>query len=606
LFAIRIKGEDHMPNYQSPGIYIEEPPSGARPIQGVSTSVAAFIGFTPRGDSLKPTLITSWDQFCVKFGVPKNAKGEEIKSQENGAAVTLRSGVGAEANGRASIPASYDPYKHDYYLPYAVYGFFENGGSRCYIVRANRDQQNPQQESRAAISSATDGNRTVLELVCKDAIGSGRVEVQAITPAQPATATATAASAGANAAASGSTPAPATPPAPAPADEKYRIDVYINDGSEPVTVQEASFKTKAKRDAFVRELQAGLKERGLNITVNLDTSADIVPTTGTFRFESASLPAPANNNEAEYTTQLAQIKGERANRTGLEGLQIADDVSIICCPDLMTVYNNIAATDIEKAKTQVEDIQKKMASLCEKMKDRMAILDCLPDLGPDDMEAWHGRLGISSAFTALYYPWIEVTKVGSQKLETIAIPPCGHIAGVWARTDTERGVYKAPANETVRGALRPTQDLTRAEHDGLNPKGVNCIRTFTGRGPVIYGARTLATVIAAEWRYINVRRLFNFVEKSIENSLQWVVFEPNDQNLWARVTRDISAFLTTVWRDGALFGTTPSQAFYVKCDEELNPVESRDQGYLIVEIGMAPVKPAEFVVFRFKQWTEGS
>jgi len=176
------------------------------------------------------------------------------------------------------------------------------------------------------------------------------------------------------------------------------------------------------------------------------------------------------------------------------------------------------------------------------------------------------------------------------------------MAGLWARSDGERGVHKAPANEVVRMALNPVAEITKGEQDTLNPIGVNCIRSFTGRGVRVWGARTLSSDPA--WRYINVRRLFNYVEKSIEIGTQWVVFEPNDPNLWARVRRDVGAFMTNVWRDGMLFGLSPQEAFFVKCDAELNPAEVRDQGKLIIEVGMAPVKPAEFVIFRFSQMSD--
>ena len=179
------------------------------------------------------------------------------------------------------------------------------------------------------------------------------------------------------------------------------------------------------------------------------------------------------------------------------------------------------------------------------------------------------------------------------RLESFA--PSGAMAGVFARTDATRGVHKAPANEVVRGAIGLAYQTTKGEQDTLNPNGVNCIRAFPGRGIRVWGARTVSS--NPSWRYISVRRLFNYVEESIREGTQWVVFEPNDHFLWARITRDITAFLRLVWRSGALFGTTPETAFYVKCDEELNPPEVRDAGMLIVEIGMAPVKPAEFVIF---------
>jgi hypothetical protein len=175
------------------------------------------------------------------------------------------------------------------------------------------------------------------------------------------------------------------------------------------------------------------------------------------------------------------------------------------------------------------------------------------------------------------------------------------MAGVYARVDNTRGVHKAPANEIVRTVLGLEVNVTKGEHDLLNPIGVNVIRSFPGRGIRIWGARTLSS--DASWRYIPVRRLFNMIEESIERGTQWVVFEPNDPFLWGRVKRDVSAFLKVIWRSGALFGATPDQAFYVKCDAETNPPELRDLGQMVVEIGIAPVKPAEFVIFRIGQWS---
>jgi phage tail sheath protein FI len=183
------------------------------------------------------------------------------------------------------------------------------------------------------------------------------------------------------------------------------------------------------------------------------------------------------------------------------------------------------------------------------------------------------------------------------------MPPCGHLAGVWARNDNERGVHKAPANEIVRGALSLEINITRAEHDLLNPEGINCIRSFPGRGVRVWGARTLSSDPA--WRYLNVRRLFNYIEKSILTNTDWIVFEPNDRNLWAKIRRTIASFLVLEWRKGALFGSTPSEAFFVKCDDETNPAEAIDAGMVTCQIGVAPVKPAEFVIFQLAQLQGG-
>jgi uncharacterized protein len=205
-------------------------------------------------------------------------------------------------------------------------------------------------------------------------------------------------------------------------------------------------------------------------------------------------------------------------------------------------------------------------------------------------------------FAAFYFPWIRVRDVLSG--EIVDVPPSGHIAGICARTDAMRGVHKAPANETVRGALDVTQRLTNAEQGVLNQAGVNAIRYFSRDGIRVWGARTLAT--DAEWRYLNVRRLMNMIEESIQQGTNWVVFEPNDPLLWRQVRRDVGAFLKRVYLDGALFGRTPEEAYFVKCDEETNPPEVVDAGQLVVVIGVAPVKPAEFVVFRISQFQGGS
>jgi Bacteriophage tail sheath protein len=183
------------------------------------------------------------------------------------------------------------------------------------------------------------------------------------------------------------------------------------------------------------------------------------------------------------------------------------------------------------------------------------------------------------------------------------IPPSGHVAGIWARTDSTRGVHKAPANEVVLGANGLAFQVTGEEQGGLNQVGINCIRSFPGRGIRVWGARTLSS--DPEWRYLNVRRLFNYVSESIMNGTQWAVFEPNDQRLWTQLKISTSNFLTRVWRDGALFGSTPDQAFYVKCDAETNPPDVVEAGQVIVEVGIAPVKPAEFVIFRISQFTGG-
>jgi len=293
-----------------------------------------------------------------------------------------------------------------------------------------------------------------------------------------------------------------------------------------------------------------------------------------------------------------EFQGNVSERSGVEGLEALDDVTMLVVPDLMTPMPEQDKLDLDTVKA----VQTMMIAHCERMGDRVAILDSPPGMNPQQIRKWRmDTAGYDSSYAALYYPWVEVRDPVQKR--NIAIPPSGHIAGVWARTDTQRGVHKAPANEVIQGVTGLAFGVTKGEQDVLNPIGVNCVRAFPGRGIRIWGARTLSS--NASWRYLNVRRLFNFVEKSIELGTQWVVFEPNTPTLWARVKRDVTAFLREVYRTGALFGSGPSEAFYVKCDDELNPPESRDQGKLIVEVGLSPVKPAEFVIFRISQWAGG-
>ncbi|MFJ4027879.1 phage tail sheath family protein [Paenarthrobacter sp. NPDC089989] len=228
--------------------------------------------------------------------------------------------------------------------------------------------------------------------------------------------------------------------------------------------------------------------------------------------------------------------------------------------------------------------------------------DSTPDAGADGQEDL-GAPQSPGGYTALYFPWIVmIDPVSGQK---VTQPPSGHIAGVWARVDATRGVHKAPANEPIQGALDLVRRVSRGEQEVLNPAGVNCIRYFPGEGIRVWGARTKAPE-ASEYRYVNVRRLTNMIKESVADGTRWVVFEPNDHTLWKSIRRDIGAFLTNVWRDGALLGTTPQQAFFVKCDEETNPPEVRDAGQVVTLIGIAPVKPAEFVIFKLMQSAENT
>jgi uncharacterized protein len=268
----------------------------------------------------------------------------------------------------------------------------------------------------------------------------------------------------------------------------------------------------------------------------------------------------------------------------LEEFEAIDEIAIVAAPGV---------TD----STQLE----KIGTHCKTMGDRFAILDSLETADLSSATLLNTLKTFNSDYAALYFPWIQVFDPATKAPKDV--PPSGHMAGVYARVDTQRGVHKAPANEVIFGAIGLKYNISKAKQDGLNPKGINCIRNLNGNIRV-WGARTLGGEDNTEFKYINVRRLFNYLRESIDEGTQWTVFEPNSPELWARIRRNLNAFLTTVWRSGALFGNTPEQAFFVKCDEETNPPELRDLGQVVTIIGVAVVKPAEFVIFRISQSTD--
>ena len=274
-----------------------------------------------------------------------------------------------------------------------------------------------------------------------------------------------------------------------------------------------------------------------------------------------------------------------ANPTGLLGLSKIDGISLLCCPD-------------ETAITPRGTIADRLRTQSETLKDRFAIVQATAIAEPNPVTP----TAPNSKYAAFYYPWLNI--VDSKTGQEIAIPPGGHIAGIYARSDTERGVHKDPANEVIRGISGLQLPIDNQAQSILNPIGVNALRYFKGLGNLVWGGRTTSN--DPDWKYINVRRLFIFVEKSIERGTQWVVFEPNDEPTWARVRRSVSAFLNGLWLDGMLQGAKREDAYFVRCDRTTMTQADIDNGRLIVVIGIAPVKPAEFVIFRIGQWTGGS
>ncbi|GAA2730976.1 phage tail sheath family protein [Streptomyces nogalater] len=514
-----------MPTYLTPGVYVEEVQSGARPIEGVGTAVAAFVGFAETGPFHTPTLVTSWDQYTQLFG----------------------------------------GFTEGTYLAHSVYGYFANGGGAAYVVRIGGSAQD------ASAPAAEAGGR-------REARAAQPVELGGfLIAARPGT--------------TGVSVEIADADGENPPEDRFKV--LVRQGDQVAETYEASTRKNVKgylvtqargsRLIEVTEQQGATQTRPANQTVPLA--------------EAPAAPAPSGSG-AVARLDPAEYVGDAAARTGFGGLETIDEITMVAVPDLMSAYQR-GDIDAEGVRT----VQLAVISHCEQMGDRVAVLDTPPGLNAQQVRAWRNdEAGYDSRYATLYYPWVRVFDPAAGRNTTV--PPSGHIAGVWARSDAERGVHKAPANEVIRGAVDLELRLSKGEQDLLNPIGVNCVRAFPGRGIRIWGARTLSSDPA--WRYLNVRRLFNYLEESILLGTQWVVFEPNDDRLWSSIRRNVTAFLTEEWRRGALFGRTAEEAFYVKCDRDNNPQESIDQGRVVCEIGVSPVKPAEFVVFRLAQFSDST
>ena len=561
-----------MSEYLTPGVYFEFLDAAPPLIRQTRTDIAGFVGLAERGPLNTPVQINSLRQFQAVFG-------------------------------------SFVAYG---YLAYAVKGFFENGGRAGYVVRVAGWQA-----ARA-------------ELALKTSLGADLLRIQA-----------------ANEGAWGNrlqvTLVQVRPSALAfsltvtwdqreyerfpdlsllPGDARYFARM-INAGdarsapSRWITVEDLLPAGASRQaDSLPDPQQAGLVQRAALLSGGQDGLASL--TVADFLGESDPLrPSEAWDHP----------------RSGLAALDAIDPVGIVCIPDIHIRPEIIplappaptpphdpclpAADPALVAPAQVAQageqpplfddeaiftVQQAMIEHCERNKDRVAILD-LP-LRPggatrtlSEALEWRNRFDSQRGFAALYYPWLKVVDPRfSGGLPLRLIPPCGHVAGLYARSDFNVGVHKAPANAELFWAEDVTALIDDETQAVLNPEGINCLRPFPGRGIRVYGARTVSS--DPDWRYVNVRRLLIMIEEAIDEATQWAVFEPHDFNLRQTLTLSVSSFLETVWRQGGLAGATKEESYYVKCDDANNPPESVDQGRLVVEVGVAPTIPAEFVIFR--------
>ena len=367
----------------------------------------------------------------------------------------------------------------------------------------------------------------------------------------------------------------------------------LDEAADPVTVKSMEFCLKILGDGVVKETYTSLS------TVPYHSRYYEKIITGSTRIEVKPADSPNPSPPPENLPNIGNydLRGGINDNPG--GLILENYKNAINALEKVDV-NILAIPDAVAFGSADTSVQQYAVGHCERMADRFMVIDCGRNLSVDGMLAQRkdNFVGFgSSSYAAVYYPWIEIPHPAGQG--RLKVPPSGHIAGVYARTDDNKGVHKAPANEIIKGSFGPESLLNPTEHGMLNEVNINVIVNMPGSGTTIMGARTLSD--STQWRYINVRRLLLYIEKSVQNATRFAVFLPNNQSLWATIKRQVSDFLHTVWRSGALFGATPNEAFWVKVDEELNPPSVRALGQLIIEVVLFPVTPAEYIVFRVIQ-----
>ena len=568
-----------MAEYLSPGVYVEEFDSGPAPMQGVSTSTAGFVGLAEKGPvSGSPVFVSSASDFFRKFGsyLQKSEFGE---------------------------------YR---YLAHAVNHFFANGGARAFVMRVAPPDaavaglacgellefkaKNPGNWGNRIVISVTEASKAKSQIMEDN--GDGQYVLKSGADFNVGDVVMLDGPAGQEygivAAVEGSTVTMAAPfgaadvvdtallPATTVKTCELNIEVRCEDAVE--SYENVSFNITTPN--FIEKIMAKSELVDVTATANDQAVAPIElvkQASGCDKDVVKLQLSGGGNGTASALTDgdfIGDDKGPGA-RTGIQAFLDNSDVSLMAVPGITS-----------------PNVQLSLVAHCENLGSRFAVLD-MPKEAKSTVDLMNHRNIVDSDYCAMYHPWLEVYDPLDKR--NTYIPPSGSVLGIYARSDNSRGVHKAPANETVANCTGLSVTYNTAEQDMLNPNGVNLIRRFPGQGIRVWGARTASS--KPLWKYVNVRRLFIFLEESIKANTNWVVFEPNDELLWIRVRRTIEVFLEGVWRSGALAGATTADAFFVNIGTNTMTQDDIDNGRLICVIGVAPVKPAEFVIFRLTQKT---
>ncbi|MCU1280826.1 MAG: tail sheath protein [bacterium] len=575
-----------------PGVYPAADEPRAKPLTVSDTRVAGFVGLAARGPLDEPVLLGGWNEFLDIYG-----------------------------------------HSNESYLARAVEGFFLNGGQSCYVVRvAHRAKPGADGTVTAGPEHASCAERLVKDGWDKPtlrvrAMNEGRwgnniwVRFQQTTAARTLLTLDLEVGAG-----------EARVNAVRGFERGALVRIFDRENSDYIIVTEIDDRIirwgsatpivrryRAAGPTYLEVLEfevfASLKDRrevfrGLQMSPLSRRYAPriINDESQLVRLEDllSVAPLPHNLPQAEPAAKLTNgrdgidvLTAEDfvghdhgpGDRTGLMALGAVEQVAMLSGPDIMIAYQR---TPGPQADRDVQRVQDAMIDLCENLKDRFAILDAPPTKDVEEVRKWRRRL--SSSFAAMYYPWISID---SATAVVTMCPPSGHIAGVIARCDSQEGVHKAPANEVITGAVGLMLNMNEDHLGLLNSDGINAVRGFPGRGIRVWGART--TSDEPDWRYINVRRMFIMLRRSLEEGTQWSVFEPNEPRTWERLAQSVDEFLKKLWADGYFAGATPEESYFVKCDATTNTIEARQAGQMLIEVGVAPVIPTEYIIFNVVQ-----